>query len=225
MKGIIYLLLRFLATATLALPLTACATLFGLATEGQVLEEGTNKPIPNAIVVLRWVGVVPVIGHASTACVHVESATTDKEGQYRTSAWRAPSTVGPAPIMQTRIGPGASAYKPGYEYVDTKAEVVYLKPFTGTRKERLEYLSFRVISGTSCGSAGESYKNLYRLHRAVYEEAAALAQTPEEKKLAERFKEIADDTLINRSKPTKYDERGRLINVDPKDTFRPEDLK
>jgi len=39
----------------LAIPLTACA-LSGEAIEGRVLEEGTNKPIPGAIVVVRWIG-------------------------------------------------------------------------------------------------------------------------------------------------------------------------
>lgn len=175
-----------LLTATLCiLPLSACATLFGAVTEGQVLEEGTNRPIPDAIVIVRWVGVVPAIGHASSACVHVENATTDKDGRYRTPAWNAPSTVGPAPLMQTRIGPGAYAYKPGYEYVDTRGETVYLKPFTGGRGGRFKYLERTYGSG--CGATDGSEKNSIPLLKAQYEEAKSLAQTLEEKRMLEFF--------------------------------------
>ncbi len=204
------------------LPLTACAYSGG-PLEGKVLEEGTNKPISGAIVVARWQGDAFSFVDSPTVCIHVESTTTDNEGRYHLPAWRAKAE----PAGVHNIEPILIAYQPGYglpTVPSQKRENVLLKPFAGTRGERLEYLG-RVISSTSCGSAGASYKNLYRLRRAVYEEAIALAQTPEEKKRAERFKEIANDTLVDRSKPTKYDERGRLINVDPKDTFRPEDLK
>lgn len=232
-------------------------TYSGDVLEGSVLEQGTNKPIPGAIVVARWKGTVGGLGHSQTMCFHVETTTTDAQGRYRIPPWQKPYEAGiydPSSVV--------SVYKPGYEttnyrkgrlyrredrkyvvtlnakpndpkIVDTLKEAQmavgindhYLKPFTGTRGERLEYLSYRVISGMSCSEARESYKNLYQLYRTAYEEAAALAQTSVEKKRAERFKEIADDTLVNHSKPTKYDEQGRLINVDPKDTFRAEDLK
>jgi len=206
------------------LPLTACATLVGVATEGQVLEEGSEKPVPDAIVVVRWAGSLPAFAHAQSVCVHVQTATTDNEGRYHTKAWSAPSTVGPAPIVQANVGPSAYAYKPGYEYVDTQGETVYLKPFTGGRGERLHELD-RVVSSTSCGSAGSSYRNLYRIRQAVYHEAQSLARLDEERKRAHSFRQLAEETLVNRTKPTKYDAKGRLVNVDPSDTFKPEDLK
>lgn len=185
MKTLPYLFFRFIAAVTFVLPLSACATLYGAATEGQVLEEGTNRSIPGAIVIVRWVGVVPAPGHASSSCVHLENAITDKEGRYRTPAWNAPSTVGPAPLMQTRIAPGAYAYKPGYEYVDTRGETVYLKPFVGTRGGRFKYLERTY--GTGCGATDGSEKNSIPLLKAQYEEAQALAQTPEEKRMLEFF--------------------------------------
>lgn len=216
-------LLRVLLMLLTLSPLSACA-LSGGPVVGQVVEEGTHKPIAGAIVVAKWMGSVPAFADSQTVCVHVESAVTDQEGKYELPRWSKPSTVGPT-VMN--LGPVVTAYKPGYAWPtkpSQKEEIVYLTAFKGGTNERLDYLS-RVISATSCVSAGESYKNLYRVKRAVYEEARTVAQTADEKRRAERFRELAEDALVNRSKPTKYDERGRPVNVDPKDTFRPEDLK
>lgn len=216
-------LLRLMFMLSTLLPLSACG-LSGGPVVGQVIEEGTHKPVPGAIVAAKWVGNVPAFAESRTVCVHVESAVADQEGKFRLPRWRKPSTVGPV-VMD--LAPVVVAYKPGYGLPAKPSqadEIVYVAPFKGTTKERFDYLG-RVISATSCVSAGESYKNLYRVTHAVYEEGKAIARTPDEKQRAERFRELAEDTLVNRSKPTKYDERGRPVNVDPKDRFRAEDLK
>lgn len=171
---------RVLAVLLCALPLAACASLYGASFEGQVLEEGTNKPIPNAIVIVRWAGSLPAFATATAVCVHVESATTDAEGRYRTRAWRAPSTVGPPPIVQAHVGPAPYVYKTGYEYVETEGGTSYLKPFTGSREERLRKIW---SSGVQCESAGESAKNLIPLYRALYEEAKPLGVSDEDKNI------------------------------------------
>lgn len=168
------------------LPLSACASLLGNAIEGTVLEQGTNKPIPGAIVIVRWGGALPAFAEARSVCVHIETATTDAMGGFRTAAWRAPSSVGPAPVVQAHIGPAAYAYKSGYEYVDTQGETVYLKPFTGTRGERLKYLE-RIEYATRCPSAKESEKNFLPFYQALYDEATRLAVTRDEKKIADGF--------------------------------------
>jgi hypothetical protein len=216
-------LLRLMLMLLTLLPLSACA-LSGGPIVGQVMEEGTHKPVPGAVVVANWVGSVPAFVESQLVCVHVESTVTDREGKYKLPRWSKPSTVGPV-VMN--LEPVVAAYKAGYEWSEKpsqKIEIEYLVPFKGGKKERFDYLS-RVISGTTCVSAGESYKNLYRVTHAVYEEAREIAQTADEKRRAERFREFAEDTLVDRSKPTKYDNRGRLINVNPEDSFRREDLK
>lgn len=203
-------------------PLSACAYSGG-PLDGRVLEEKTNKPIPGAIVVVRWQGTAFSFVDTHTVCLHVETVVTDSEGRFRIPFWHKRAE----PALVRKLKPVIVAYKAGYDLpsaVSGKHGVEYLKPFKGERADRLEFLTFRMVSGTSCNNAGDSYKNLYRLRRAVYEEAAVLAQTPAEKERAERIKEIADDALVNRSKPTRYDDRGRLTNVDPKDAFRSEDL-
>jgi len=152
----------------LLLPLSACG-LSGSSVSGNVLEEGTNKPIEDAIVVLRWKGYVSAIVDAHTVCVHVESATTDKRGNYKVSGWSKPSTMGPV----FDVKPVVSAYKLGYGLPSNPAqkdEDVYLAPFKGAREERLKYLE-RIARSGGCHAAGESEKNLYPLYEALYFEA------------------------------------------------------
>ncbi len=217
--------LRLMSMLPTLLPLSACA-LSGGPVIGQVVEEGTNKPIPGAIIVVRWRGDLPGFADSRTVCYHVASTVTDQAGGYRIPAWSKETEKD----WQKRIINKEfviDVYKAGYGWPtkpSQKVEIEYLAPFKGDTKERFDYLS-RVISGTTCVSAGESYKNLYRVTHAIYQEAKAIARTADEKQRAERFRELAEDTLVNRSKPTKYDERGRPVNIDPKDTFRPEDLK
>lgn len=165
--------LRVLLMALL-FPLVACA-FSGNAIEGHVLEAGTKKPLPGAIVIARWEKTYVSIGHSSSACVHVESAVTDEQGRFRLPTWR-----GKTPH-------DLDTHKPGYERSPerdgTAGEYdVVLQPFTGTKEERLKYLQ-RVNSATGCGSAGESKKNLLPLAKALYEEALGLAKTEDEKKI------------------------------------------
>jgi len=181
----------FLALNVLSLP--ACA-LSGGAIEGQVLEEGANKPVAQAIVVVKWVGSVSKFVDSQGVCVHVETAITDHEGRYHTPSWSASSTVGPE-ILVSRLIPVFTAYKPGYKQVEKETDFpLYLKPFTGERGERLEYLK-RTSRVTGCHSAGESEKNLLPLRNALYQEALQLVQTKDDQKVLEDLlysKEIAE---------------------------------
>ena len=119
------------------------------------------------------------------------------------------------------------AYKVGFMFASTPSqekEIKYLKVDSGTNvMERFDYLD-RVISNSVCDDK-TTQKNLYRITRAVYDEARSIAQTAEQRKHAERYKKLADEALVNRNKKTMYDKQGRFINVDPNDSFRPEDLK
>lgn len=173
-------------------PLAGCAaTLSGKLVDGQVLEEGTNKPIPGAIVVVLWKGTIGTIGHGSTVCYHVETATSNEQGRYQTPAWKKPSPYGDIAHRQWV----AMAYKPGYELAGGKKGEVVLKAFNGAQEERLKYLR-RINRATSCGSAGESEKNLYSLRKAVYEEAKQIAKTDFEKYVAVGFEQDVNSLLL-----------------------------
>ena len=166
------------------LPLQACA-LSGESIQGQVLEESTNKPIPGAIVVARWQGEAFSFAHSPTICIHVESTTTDNDGRYRLPAWSA--KVEPEGVRNIR--PLLDAYKPGYglpTVPSQKQEIVLLKPFTGTRGERLEHLR-RMSSGIRCSNPGESEKNLLALRRAFLEETKQLVGSEYDKDFVEPF--------------------------------------
>jgi len=170
------------------LPLTACA-LSGEALEGRVLEDGTNKPVPQAIVIARWSGTAFSFVESPSVCVHVLTTTTDAEGKYRFPAWRKDSPIKGVrdvhPII-TAHKPGYEAYlPPGYAYTEAfKQNIRYLQPFTGTREERLKYLE-RVFGSTGCGAQDESEKNLIPFLKALYDEAQGIAQTKDDKKLLE----------------------------------------
>jgi len=177
----------FLATMFL-LPLQACA-LSGDAIEGKVLEEGTNKPIPEAIVIARWQGTAFSFVESPSVCVHVLTTTADAQGKYRFPAWHKESPLKGVRDVRSII----TAHKPGYEthsppgYARTEAfkrNVRYLKPFTGGREERLKVIR---TASVSCGSAGQSQKNILPLYRVLYEEARALAVTKEDKAIVNNF--------------------------------------
>lgn len=166
MKGLAMNLLRLMIVFLMALPLSACA-LSGGTVSGQVLEEGTDKPIPDAIVVVLWKGRVSSLADSHGVCVHVDSTVSDSQGRYKFARWSKPSNVGPVFDLE----PVVSAYKIGYGLPQTpsqKDEIVYLALFKGGSAERLEYL-WRMRP--SCDAQDESEKNKLTLLKALYDEA------------------------------------------------------
>lgn len=163
------------------LPLAACA-LSGEAMRGRVLEEGTNKPIPGAIVVVRWEGRVSSFVDSQGVCYHVETATTDEQGNYQTRPWRQPRDY-----MISFDHIGVDAYKPGYGFPSKLSRVKgieYLAPFNGTREERLKFL-VQMSDSTQCDEAGESNMKRLAMEQAIYGEAKSIAITPEDQKSVE----------------------------------------
>jgi len=163
---------------------TACATTPLQPVQGQVLEEGTNKPIANALVVGLWHGTVSHgFVDARTVCYHVETATTDESGRFAL-----PPTEKEYKYRDGHHYTSTIAYKPGYQYarVQRTKGVSYLQPFTGGREERFKYLE-RVFGSTGCGTSDGSDKNSIPFVKALYDEAKSLAQTPEEKRMLEFF--------------------------------------
>lgn len=159
------------------LSLTGCVTLFAEPIEGQVLEKDTNKPIVGAIVVIRWKERIPMgLIDSQTVCTHVESTTTDNDGRYRLPGWKRDA------LRYT------DTYKPGYERAGGAKGILYLKPFSGTREERLKYLSRAAVS---CSDKHDVEIKLVPLYKALYEEANGIAVTKEEKiKALHRLKDI-----------------------------------
>lgn len=173
---------RLLFLSTLFLPLTACSTLSGKSIEGQVIEQGSNKPIQGAIVIVQWIGSVPSLADSHTVCVHVDTATTNINGTYHIPAWHARSQVGPIVLD---LGPTVTAYKAGYrlanEYPVNSPRLVV---FAGTPQARLQYLSRIAVS---CSDKKEIEINLLPFYRALYEEAKTIAVTEDDQEITDNF--------------------------------------
>lgn len=136
--------------------------------EGKVTVQAANEAVPNALVVMRWEG---LLNGVSAVCFHTEAATTDGAGTYRISAWQ--KTLPQGVIADPRHTP--TAYKPGYAFVEADKDTVTLKPFTGTKGERLLYLASLEQSVRACRNPESGQKNLLPLYRALYAEAKGLA--------------------------------------------------
>lgn len=212
-------------TLLACLPLAACS-LTGGPVSGRVLEEGTNKPIAGAIVVVKWKGDLPSFADSKTVCYHVASARSDIAGRFHIPVW----VTLPEHGWQARIinrEHQIFAYKPGFEWSLKDApsgEVVLLAPFKGTVAERFQYFN-SVVSNTNCGGAGASGRVLHWLWIALHQEAASIAVSASEKQQANILRFDAQSVLVDDSKPTRYNEHGQLVNVDPRDSFKVEALR
>lgn len=165
--------------AALLVPLAACAFSANVI-EGRVLEAETNKPLAGTIVVARWDKTYSSFADTTTVCIHVESVITNEHGYFTLTAWN-----GKAGDVEV--------FKAGYEYPTDrygahagKYEYV-LKPFAGSREERLGYLERVERSIRVCRSPDAGEKNLLPLYRALYDEAKSLAKTKEEQKVPDGF--------------------------------------
>lgn len=147
--------------------LTACvsAAKHTPAQTALVLDEETQLPIEGAIVVARWIGTISQLVDSQTTCYHVESATTDAQGQYSIPSW----TKLPGKVHHNAIE--VTVYKAGYRqvWVNKATGNQYLKRDIGSVEERLEYLKW--LHGTTrCGAQNESENNRLPLLKALYED-------------------------------------------------------
>ncbi len=167
---------------------TGCSFM-GAPRTGLVLNLETKEPIPDAVVVVLWEGIGGFID-ATSVCYHVMTDTSNKNGRFYTGIWFGFD----APIWGTEIM--GYAYKEGYIWPRKQPGDgnEYLIPFRGTREERFAYLE-RMLSATNCADAGVSYKNLYRIRKAIYEEAMKIAVNDDEKKVAWGFGKKAAKTI------------------------------
>ena len=208
-------ILKLLTLLATLLSLQACA-LSGGPINGQVLEEETGKPIPDAIVVATWHGNDSSgLVHSQSVCYHVETARTDANGKFHINAWSDGISMRSLLINERYVI--TDAYKPGYtrsvKPVNELIKNILLARFKGTAKERLEYLE-RMLGSTRCGSQNESEKNLHMFFSAMYEEAKNIAVTKEDLEIADALRYWASFVILDKSKPTTRDAKGRLINVD-----------
>lgn len=178
MKDLTMNLFRFILALLMVFPLSACSLSSG-PIEGRVLEEGTDKPIPGAIVVVRWIGRTTsgsMFVEARDVCYHVESGLADEKGRYHTKGWSQKQHKDYTLEFEQVL---VIAYKEGYRLSQTvlgNSKDVYLTQFSGSDEERLNYLK-RFFGGVACGSENESEKNMLPLLSALYKEASRYRET------------------------------------------------
>lgn len=144
------------------------------AMEGQVLEEGTNKPIEGALVVAIWKGSQVRPAHSSTICYHMKTTTTDVHGKYRILDFSGNLN----PFIADRQASIESIYKSGYhgsKQVPSAIGVDLLAPHAGTQEQQFEQIGARVPY--ECSLTDEGKKSLLPLMRLIYEEMKSNAKT------------------------------------------------
>lgn len=195
--------MRFLRTLLVMIalfPLSACG-LSSTPIEGHVFEAGTHKPIAGTIVIVRWHGTYSIpFADTRSSCYHVETATTDAQGRFKTPAWTEKSKG----FLFSGDYWDIAMYKAGYqEYLqpsfinsdEYKKNVRFMEPFKGTGEERLEKLE-RVAQSSTCNSAGGSEQNLYPYYESLYLEARSLSMSADEHKKLQWFREIAAEKVV-----------------------------
>jgi hypothetical protein len=153
---------------------------------GQVQEQGTNRPIAGAILLVRWYGTMSDgIAHSTTVCYDMDSTVTDAEGKF--------------------FLPGAKQeykYEDGHHYFDIE---VYKKGFTGylnqdfnkpisvkvkpqtDHRERVVELVRLGSRNCYAGGDAEALKKNIPFKRAIYEEMRSIATTDEDWKTVENM--------------------------------------
>lgn len=175
-----------------AVSLSGCEAddrLAGDAVSGRVLEEGTGKPIAQAIAVVLWRGnVEPGVPYVEGrgVCYHVETALTDEQGRFSTPAWEEKEKRSYR-VGKKGVGAGVimTAYKNGYSQSTRphpEPNFVYLEKSKETGDARFEYLAMPVFAGMNCLEGGISKRNLYPLSKSAYEEAKTLELSSKENK-------------------------------------------
>jgi hypothetical protein len=171
----------------------------GKELRGVVVNADTGEPIPDAIVVAKWITSTGTAGGSELVCFHAGTATTNAAGEYYIPAWRQKSPFSAKYERDITV----YAYKPGYraqyrfppregyitEYIKDK-----LVPSQETAKERLEYLD-HLGRNTLCFQARESVGALLPLQKALLEEARSLAKS-ESDSIVGNLRDIVDETGV-----------------------------
>lgn len=168
---------KFLLPLLLGLSLQDCG-LSGGPIDGAVLEEGTNRPIVGAIVVVEWLHQQVT----ATVCYRVESAVTDETGRFHIPRWSNPSDHRALTNPRTSI----DFYATAFERARQTDNDIYVRSVSEGKAERLEELR-RLLDATGCGDGGSSEKNRLPLLRALLAEARTLTGTQYDRETIEPF--------------------------------------
>lgn len=199
--------LKILGLCLAILPLSACG-LSGGPMEGEVFDAVTKKPLPDTYVDFRWQGRISFGG--ASVCAHTENTITDQQGRFSTPGWKAESKNG---VKMDSDVPFFDVYKAGYSLEnlsdsefskavqeaskdndkDKNKSFIFMKPYAGTKEERLQYLEV-LSSRLQCFGTDE--KSLFQIQRAIYLEGKALAVSDSDKERVRGLRFNAANILL-----------------------------
>jgi hypothetical protein len=188
-----------LAAVSIMLCNSACAE------SGKVVDRQSGKPIPNAIVVARWNGVVRTFAEPHSTCYKAELGKSDDQGRFSVSSLS--GNVNPFLMDRQRV---VLALAPGYRLWpqrDPDSLEIQMEAQTGSNSEKIKSLP----PAFTCDGAD---KVLLPYLKALYQETSNLATTNEEKLKALSIlllietTELGDHEALNR-----FAERRALIGA------------
>jgi hypothetical protein len=157
-----------------SLLLFTTASMSTLAEQGVVLDKTTGKPIPGAIVVATWNGVVGVVVQGTSQCYKAEVAIADDKGRFDVSAFS--WNLNPLMIDRQRdfavLAPG---YRESAKWFPRDPRVL-MEPQTGSKSEQ-----FARLPGTDPLGCFDANKVVLPYLKALYAEMLPLATSTDEK--------------------------------------------
>ena len=162
--------------------------------KGVVLELGTKKPLKDVFVAFRWGGRGGLVGIRSV-CYHMQVTKTNAKGEFTMPGYfEGFSSLHRRDYIITFNSRTHKEFKNTRVGITNEQKSFNLKPITGTREERFNYL-IKSGRGPSCDSGGKSNRSAFPIHKMVYEEAKSLAKTKKEKKDVQWLRIIMASTI------------------------------
>jgi hypothetical protein len=157
-----------------SLLLFTTASMSTLAEQGVVLDKATGRPIPGAIVVATWHGVVRTFVEPASQCYKVEVAVADGNGRFDVSSF----SWNLNPFMMDRLR-GVTVLAPGYGVSsdwDPTSLRILMEPQTRSKSEQFA----RLPSTYPLGCFGAN-KAILPYLKTLYAEMLPLATSTDEK--------------------------------------------
>lgn len=169
-----HVIMSTLCLQAIAPALLCCISLSCVAETGLVFDKDTGKPIPNAVVLAEWDGVVGAFVEGHSTCFKVEVTRTDELGRFSISSYS--WNLNPFLVQRSR---SITALAPGYRLspqTDLHATRIALERQTGTSAEQI-----RTLGGAGMASCKGAETAVLPYLKELYSEIMVIATTKEDK--------------------------------------------
>jgi len=177
------------------------ASLGSHALTGRVVEEGTGRPMEGVIVVGGWHGHLEGFGEPKSTCYHLDTATTDAQGEFSMNKW----SINLNPLLmyrQTTVW----AYKKGYHLSEKPrpSGSYVMAPNSADPQERFA----QIIPRLPFDCPTDELKKLAPVLKSIHEEAMQEAQTPRQRDLSDGVLFALESITLGRD-TAKYNQMAR----------------